>query len=146
MTKRDRDATYVLDICDLLLGIAGSREHTFEWLAGDLSPKTGRCRLLPVDSYWESLRLVVEVLETQHWMETPHFDKPDVLTVSGVHRGLQRKLYDQRRVELVPLHGLELIAIPVSAFEVRSKKIVRQPESDVEVVRGLLVKAGIALA
>jgi hypothetical protein len=89
----------------------------------------------------ESLKLVVEVMESQHYVPTPHFDKPDRMTVSGVDRGLQRRLYDERKAELIPLHGLKLIAMPITAFEVRSKKMKRNPESDVEVVRRILTEA-----
>lgn len=39
------------------------------------------------------------------------FDKPAILTVSGVHRGEQRQAYDQRRDELIPQHGLRLWVI-----------------------------------
>ena len=98
---------------------------------------------LPVDSYWESLGLVVEIMESQHWLPTPHFDKPDVMTVSGVHPGKQRRLYDERRIELVPKHELTLIPILITEFEVKGKYIVRHPEHDIEVVRGILVGAGI---
>jgi hypothetical protein len=61
----ENDAFYVLNLCDELLGVKSSREHTFEWLLGDLSPKAGRRKALPVDGYWESLSLVVEVMENQ---------------------------------------------------------------------------------
>lgn len=139
----DNDAFYSLNFCDDILGIKASREHRFDWLRGDLSARTGRAATLPVDGYWESLGLVVEVMESQHYLPTPHFDKPDVMTVSGVHRGLQRRLYDERKAELIPQHGLRLIALPITAFEVRGKKIKRNPERDIEVVRSVLSEAGL---
>ena len=80
-------------------------------------------------------------MESQHYVPTPHFDKPDVMTVSGVHRGLQRRLYDERKAELIPQHGLTLIALPITAFEVRGKKIKRNTERDLEVVRSVLSRA-----
>lgn len=94
-----------------------------------------------MDGNWESLGLVVEVMESQHYLPTPHFDKPDVVTVSGMHRGLQRRLYDERKAELILRHGLRLIALPITAFEVRGKKIKRNPERDIEVVRSVLSEA-----
>jgi hypothetical protein len=136
--KSDNDAFYLLNFCDDILGVEGSREHRFDWLRGDLSERTGRSMTLPVDGYWAELKLVVEIMESQHYVPTPHFDKPNVMTVSGVHRGLQRKLYDQRKAELIPLHGLKLIVIPITAFEVRGKKIKRNPDGDVDVVRRML--------
>jgi hypothetical protein len=139
----DNDAFYLLNLCDEILRIKASREHRFDWLRGDLSPRTGRTMTLPVDGYWEPLKLVVEVMESQHYVPTPHFDKPEKITVSGVHRGLQRRLYDERKAELIPLHGLTFIALPITSFEVRGKKIKRQPELDTKVVREVLSAAGV---
>jgi hypothetical protein len=133
-----RDADYVLDLCDELLRSHGSREHTFPWLVGDLSSKNGRRKKLPVDSFWEDLGLVVEVMESQHYASTPHFDKPDVLTVSGVHRGAQRRIYDARKAEVIPSRGLRLVHIRSTDFEFRGKRIVRQPELDRATLRRLL--------
>lgn len=134
----DNDAFYVLNLCEQVLGSISSREHRFEWLRGDVSSRTGRSMTLPVDGYWRELGLVVEVMESQHFAPTPHFDKPDVITVSGVNRGLQRRLYDQRKAELIPLHGISFLAIAISEFETRGKKLRREPAADIEVVRGRL--------
>jgi hypothetical protein len=130
--------TYVLDLCDEALGTKGKRQHTFDWLTGDASPKTGRRKALPVDAYWPNLSLVVEFHEKQHSEAVKHFDKPNVLTVSGVHRGLQRRLYDDRRRELIPARGLSLIIIPMSDFTVRGRFIVKDHSADLEVVRKTL--------
>lgn len=136
------DEYYVLDLCDEVLGLAGSRQHTFDWLLGDASPKTGRRKRLPVDGYWAALGLVVEFAESQHDVPTPHFDKPDVVTVSGVHRGIQRRIYDERRRELIPAHGLRLVTIPASAFRLRRRRIERNRDRDLSVVRDALTRAG----
>lgn len=135
MGRADSDENYVLDLCDEVLGERSSRQHLFDWLAGDPSPTTGSARRLPVDAYWERCGLVVEFREHQHYEPVTHFDKPDRLTVSGVHRGEQRRIYDQRREELIPAHGLRLIIIKSTDFELRGKKLRRSPESDREVVR-----------
>ena len=142
--KQDNDAFYLLNICDELLGAPGSREHRFEWLVGDASPKTGHQRRLPVDSYWAPLGLVIEVMESQHYEPTKHFDKPDVLTGSGVHRGIQRRIYDERRAEMLPKHGLTLLVLPISQFATRRKKILRDPMLDTQTVRRVLQGAGFA--
>lgn len=133
-----QDQGYVTDLCDAVLGVAASREHKFPWLLGDVSPKTGRQVGLPVDAFWESLGLVMEFQEEQHTNAVKHFDKPDVLTVSGVHRGVQRRLYDERKAHLIPENGLRLVVIPKSEFTVRRKHIVPNPERDTETVRRLL--------
>lgn len=63
------------------------------------------------------------------------FDKPDVLTVSGVHRGEQRRLYDERKAQLIRAKGLRLVVIRKDQFTVRRKHIVPNPEHDMDVVR-----------
>jgi hypothetical protein len=125
---------YVLDLCDEVLGLVGMRQHRFEWLKGDPSPKTGNRRALPVDAYYPTKRLVIEFHEKQHTQAVKHFDKPDVLTVSGVHRGIQRRIYDDRRRELIPAHGLSLVVIPLSDFTVRRGSIVKRREADLNTV------------
>jgi hypothetical protein len=107
---RVRDEIYVIDLCDQLFGLSASRQHRFDWLEGDPGVD-GRRRRLPVDAYYEDLALVVEYREQQHDRPVPYFDKQDRLTVSGVHRGEQRRSYDRRRDELIPQHGLRLWAI-----------------------------------
>lgn len=108
--ERDRDEIYVIDLCDELLGERASRQHRFSWLVGDPG-RDGRPRTLPVDAYYESLALVVEYREQQHGRPVAFFDKPTVRTVSGVHRGEQRRAYDRRRDELIPQHSLRLWVI-----------------------------------
>lgn len=136
------DERYVLDLCDAVLGVAGSRQHRFAWLRGDASPTTGRSVALPVDGFWAEQQLVVEYYERQHIQQVAFFDKPDVLTVSGVHRGQQRALYDQRRRDLIPQHELTLVVITVEEFGNRRGKIVRDPERDVAIVADRLRGVG----
>jgi hypothetical protein len=133
-----QDQSYVTDLCDAVLGVEASREHRFPWLLGDASPKTGRQIMLPVDAYWESLDLVVEFQEEQHTQAIKLFDKPDVLTVSGVHRGEQRRIYDERKARLIPANGLRLVVIHKSDFTVRRKRIVPGGDRDLAVVRRAL--------
>ena len=139
MSKRaDSDEFYVIDLCDAVVGIPASRQHRFEWLRGDFSEKKGTHSYLPVDAYWEEVGLVVEYAERQHHESVAIFDKPDVITISGVHRGQQRRIYDERRVELIPKNGIALVVIPASAFVLRAAKIVRDFDTDLETVRALL--------
>ena len=108
--RADTDESYVIDLCDEVLGERARRQHHFDWLLGDPGA-AGACAALPVDAYYPDHRLVVEYRERQHDEPVAHFDKPDVLTVSGVHRGEQRRIYDRRRDELIPSHGLRLVVI-----------------------------------
>jgi hypothetical protein len=102
---KQKDEDYVLDLCDEVLKLKGSRQHKFDFLLGDAGTK------LPVDIYFAKLNLVVEYREYQHSNAVKHFDKPDKMTVSGIHRGEQRKIYDQRRRDVLPVNGIMLIEI-----------------------------------
>lgn len=136
--NRRRDEAYALDLCDTVMGAKSLREAKFSWLFGDPG-KNGRCRLLPVDAYWPDLGLVVEFWESQHDHPVPFFDKPDQLTVSGVSRGQQRKLYDQRRQTLIPRHGLNLVIIRKSDLDCTPRgRLTLERESDLATISRLL--------
>ncbi|WP_202183116.1 hypothetical protein [Chitinophaga solisilvae] len=134
-----KDECYILDLCDKVLRLASLRQYNqFDFLLGDIG-KNGKCRRLPVDAYYEKLHLVIEYREKQHTEKVTFFDKPDVLTVSGVHRGEQRKIYDERRRTLIPMNGLTLIEISYSDFNYNhQKRIMRNEEQDIKVIRRLL--------
>jgi hypothetical protein len=131
-----RDEIYVIDLCDRLLGIKASRQHRFDWLVGDPG-RDGRPRPLPVDAYYEPLGLVVEYRERQHDQPVPFFDKPDRLTVSGVHRGEQRRIYDQRRDTRIPAHGLRLWVITPADLRAdnHGRLTTRDPHRDLNLLR-----------
>ena len=105
-----RTEQYVVGLLEQLLG---PRDHTnrFDWAVGDVSPATGRAVELPFDAVWERRRLIMEVDEEQHREETPFFDKVDRLTVSGVHRGEQRRLYGARKRAAAVEQGYTVIVI-----------------------------------
>lgn len=139
VARRDSDEFYVLNLCDEILDEIGSRQHTFQWLLGDSSPRHGRRRRLQVDSFWPAHNLVVEYREIQHDRPVPHFDKPERITVSGVHRGLQRRIYDERRDTLIPLHGIRLVEIrPRDLASKSTGKLRRDRPHDVAALGVLL--------
>jgi hypothetical protein len=132
-SRKDSDEHYVLDLCDDILKMKGLRQHRFDFLVGDSGTK------LPVDMYYPDLNLVIEYKEQQHTKPNKHFDKPDKLTVSGVHRGEQRKIYDQRRLDVLPQHGIKIVEISYSDFDFdRKDKIIRELERDLEVLEKFL--------
>lgn len=136
----DKDENYVIDLCDKVLGKKSLRQHKFDFLLGDIC-KDGKCRKLPVDCYYESLYLVIEYREKQHTEKVPHFDKPDKLTVSGVDRGKQREIYDERRRKVLPEHNIALIEISYSDFNHnKQKRIIRNLEFDEKVIKNKLEK------
>ena len=140
--RKDSDESYVIDLCDEVLGKKAFRQHCFEFLKGDPG-KDGKSRKLPVDAYYPSKNLVVEYNERQHTERVKLFD--DKPTVSGVSRGEQRKLYDARRKEVLPQNGIKLVVISYFNFELDGKKIKRNRKRDLKKVKELLVKEGVEL-
>ena len=121
------DESYVIDLCNEVLKQKALRQHHFDFLRGDSGTK------LPVDAYYPSLNLVVEFKERQHTEEVKFFDKRQ--TVSGIGRGEQRKLYDQRRRDELPKQGIQLVELDYSDFEHTSgKKLMRNKEEDLKVL------------
>lgn len=136
--RENSDEHYIINLCDKVLLLEGLRQHRFDFLLGDPG-KSGKQTRLPVDVYYPALNLVVEYKEYQHSNEVNFFDKPDKMTVSGVSRGEQRKIYDQRRVEVLPKHGIKLIEIPFDLFECNRKhKIIRNAEMDLKIISDLI--------
>ncbi|HEX4680498.1 MAG TPA: hypothetical protein VH210_14965 [Gaiellaceae bacterium] len=108
MVHSSSDEAYVIDLCDVILGETALRQHRFPWLQGDPG-SDGRTRMLPVDAYYPDHQLVIEYRERQHDEPVPFFDRRQ--TVSGVTRGAQRRLYDERRDVEIPQRGLTLIVV-----------------------------------
>lgn len=131
--KKDKDETYVINLCDKILNEAASRQHRFDFLKGDTGVK------LPVDAYYENYQLVIEYNEKQHTESVKLFDNKK--TVSGVTRDIQRRIYDERRKEVLPKHGIELIVFSYDDFDFDNRKrIKRNQEKDLEIVREKLKK------
>ena len=127
--REQSDESYVIDLCDEVLGLKASRQHKFDFLTGDAGHK------LPVDAYYETLGLVVEFHERQHTESVSFFDRK--LTISGVSRGEQRRIYDQRREEVLPKHGIRLVVISYRDFGT-TRKLTRNRNNDLLVVMRLL--------
>ncbi|WP_301121608.1 hypothetical protein [Mycolicibacterium fortuitum] len=138
--RADSDEHYALDLCDEVLGVPGIRQARFDWLRGDPTPRLPRGVKLPVDGYWPDLGLVVEFQEEQHSAPSPFFDRRH--TVSGVGRGEQRRLYDERKRTLIPEHRLRLVVIEKSEFTLKARRIDRDRARDLQVVRRHLAEFG----
>ena len=138
------DETYVIDLCDTLLKQKADRQKRFHFLLGDFH-KDGITRTqLPVDAYYQALNLVIEYKESQHSEANEFFDKTYVKTVSGVSRGEQRKIYDLRRAEKLPLNGIKLIELSFDNFNCDSAhRIIRNSEQDLKVVEDILKQENI---
>lgn len=127
--RANSDESYVIDLCDEVLGRTALRQHRFPFLTGDSGVR------LPVDAYYPDLNLVVEYHERQHTESVALFDRR--ITVSGVSRGEQRRIYDERRAEVLPRHGIRLVIISYTDFGI-SKRLRRNRLFDIQVVKALL--------
>jgi hypothetical protein len=133
---------YVVGLLSELLGAPTETEARFPWALGDVSPRTRRAVQLPFDAYWQELNLIVEVDEDQHHRPVAHFDKPDVMTISGIHRGEQRRLYDQRKRDAARAEGYTVLEVP---WPRRPPPSRRDREQDTAVLRELLREVGISI-
>jgi len=130
-TTRDRDEAYVVDLCDEILGSRALRQHRFPFLVGDNGHR------LPVDAYYPERKLVIEYLEKQHRESVAFFDRR--MTVSGVSRGEQRRLYDERRRQILPSKGIALVDVSSEQLCSDSRqRLVRDKKADLEALRALL--------
>ena len=134
-STRRRDGDYIIDLCDLVLRQKASRHHRFDFLRGDPG-EGGRCAKLPVDAYYEQSKLVVEYHERQHTDSVSIFDERP--TCSGCTRGQQRKIYDQRRRDVLPQNGIRLVELSYDFFQHDGKKRLRKnPAADEARIREL---------
>lgn len=131
--RSESDESYIIGLCDEILKMKSLRQFKFDFLRGDSGVK------LPVDAYYPELNLVIEYREKQHTEEVKFFNRRQ--TVSGVNRGEQRKLYDQRRRDILPRNGIELIEFDYHEFEhTKAKRLIRNDEKDIKVVFDKLFK------
>ena len=129
----DRDETYIIDLCDRVLNLKAKRQHRLAFLRGDAGTR------LPVDAYYEELKLVVEYCETQHTNAVPIMDKR--ITVSGVSRAEQRRKYDQLRDRLLPLNGICIVRLDYRDFSHYANcRLKRDTLQDEEVIRAKLLQ------
>ena len=134
----DSDEAYVVDLCDAILEEPASRQHRFDWLVGDPG-RNGARRTLPVDAYYADHRLVVEYRERQRDEAVAHFDKPGVLTIGGVRRGIQRRIYDDRRAAEIPVPRTPLDRRHAARSSDRpARETTTQPGHDLAALRCLL--------
>lgn len=125
--RADSDEAYIIGICDIILKQTAITQHRFDFLRGDSGV------MLPVDAYYPNLNLVIEYMERQHSEPVKFFDKKQ--TVSGVGRGEQRKIYDERKRTLIPENGINFIIFGYEEFEhTNSKRLVRNFNEDAKII------------
>lgn len=138
------DQRYVTELLAELLG-PPEVEKRYDWARGDSRDPSRVGVMLPFDAVWEERRLIVEIDERQHGEAVAFFDKPDRLTVSGVHRGEQRKLYDERKVRLAREQGYTVVRVPTSALARLGRRVAHDRQNDKRVLRELLRNASVAV-
>lgn len=131
-----KDESYIIDLCDEVLGSIGRRQYTFPFLVGDCG-KDGQCRRLPVDAYYADLQLAIEYRERQHSEPVSIMDHRH--TISGCSRGEQRRRYDERRRQVLPKNGITLVEFDYTMFSYNARKRLRRiSHVDGEVIRSKL--------
>lgn len=140
--RSESDEAYLLDLVAEILAEPDYRwQHKFPTLLGDPGAD-GRRRPLPVDGYFPRHCLVVEYWERQHSAPVPIMDEGE--TVSGVSRGHQRRLYDQRRAAWAQAHGLRLVILDYRGFPTdRRGRLKRNRDRDRQIVAQALRAAGV---
>ncbi|MGQ1908427.1 hypothetical protein ACT3CE_01440 [Marinifilum sp. RC60d5] len=142
--RLNSDETYVISLCDKVLGLKANRQKRFDFLLGDLHKNGKTQTLLPVDAYYEELQLVVEYKEIQNYrplaiskiQEEEDEDEESTKTLS---REEQRRIYDERRAKVLPENEISLVVISYSDFEYDDRnKIIRKEESDLKIVQEAL--------
>jgi diadenosine tetraphosphate (Ap4A) HIT family hydrolase len=141
-SRMDSDEKYILDLVAEVLAEPDYRwQHRFPTLLGDPG-KDGRRNPLPVDGYFPRHRLIVEYWEQQHSAPVPIMDEG--LTVSGVSRGHQRRIYDQRRQTWAEANDLRFIILDYRGFQTDQQgRLQRDPDRDRQIVADALRTAGV---
>jgi hypothetical protein len=115
--RLESDEKYVLDLVADIMGENYEWQKRFDTLLGDPG-KTGRRVKLPVDAFFPAANLIVEYREKQHSQPVTIMDKR--MTVSGVLRGEQRKIYDLRKEQWAKDNEIKFLI--VSYFDLAHKK------------------------
>jgi hypothetical protein len=126
LNAESSDEFYLVDLCDELLKQKASRKHTFDTLVGRLHKKGKTRTKLPLDAYYEDLKLVIEFFEKKETEET-------------TDREAQRKFYDQRKKTALEKKEIQLIDVNYALFECgENDRLVRDKASDCRVLKDLL--------
>lgn len=131
--RADSDEIYVLDLIAEIIDENYKGQMKFDTLLGDPG-KSGQRRKLPVDAYFSEVNLIVEYREKQHSQPVNIMDRR--MTISGVHRGEQRKFYDLRKEKWAEDNKKKFLSISYTDLVHRTNgRLKRSIEED-----GILLK------
>lgn len=128
---KNSDENYLLDLCDELLDKKASRKHTFDTLVGNLH-KRGKGRTkLPLDAYYQDLKLVIEFFQTEKDFE--ELDEKEQARITQI------KYYDKLKKEAVLNKKFRYMKINYAQFECNEDgKLIRNTENDIIVLKEIL--------
>jgi ATP adenylyltransferase len=140
--RTESDEKYILDLVAEILAEPDYRwQHRFPTLLGDPG-QDGVQRPLPVDGYFPRHKLIVEYWERQHSAPVPIMDEG--MTISGVSRGTQRRLYDQRRRTWAETNGLRLVILDYRGFDTDEQgRLQRDRDRDLQIIAQALQAAQV---
>lgn len=141
-SRTESDEKYILDLVAEILAEPNYRwQHRFPTLLGDPG-RDGKRHPLPVDGFFPRHKLIVEYWESQHSAPVPIMDEG--MTVSGMSRGHQRRLYDQRREIWARANGIQLVILDHRGFETDAQgRLLRSHARDRQAVAAALRSAGV---
>ena len=138
--KKQNDESYIIDLCNKVLEQNAFRKKKFDFLLGDFH-KDGESKTnIPVDAYYEELKLAI--MYQPKWTESENANpKESKKTVSGMSRAEQRERYHNRKMLTLPKHGIDAINLTYSNFSCGDDhKIIRNEEADIQIIRKKLGK------
>jgi hypothetical protein len=139
LNRKNSDEYYIINLCDELLNERSVRQHTFDFLLGDMHQDGQTRTKLPLDAYYHTLNLVIEYTEKQSHDSTTEDDNSDKMTVSGVKRSEQRKIYNIRKREVLRKKEINFIEIKYTDFKYDSEnKLIRNDVDDIKVLKRIL--------
>jgi hypothetical protein len=135
LKKENSDENYILNICDELLKLKSTRQHTFDFLRGDVHKNGITKTKLPVDAYYHKRNLVVEYHAKPLSKKQLDPEMEERITVSGVSRSEQRIIYTKRIRKVLKDKGIHHIVLEFGLFELdKQGKIVRNKEKDTQAI------------
>lgn len=137
--KGIKDNDYLIELCDQILNKKSQKQFTFNDLLGDFH-KDGISRTkLPLDAYYKEMNLVVEVVNKKSSTLQKDIDKSQKLTVSGVTREEQRKIYQERKRTFLEEKEIKVFEINFALFETdEENRLIRSETNDLALLKELL--------
>lgn len=134
--RSNSDEKYVLDLLRECLNENYEWQKRFDTLRGDTG-KNGRRMTLPVDAYFPISNIIVEYKEKQHFQTVNIMDKR--MTISGVNRGEQRKIYDARKEKWAKDNNIEFLVVPYHSLKHdKNGRLLRHKNEDIAAIRSLV--------